>query len=79
MMGMEEMLNMVSQYVTVLMDRKMITNMSMVFTVWCNGVYDTMTGIDGAGSGLVAGSSVVQMVACGITTSFTFSYQLVQI
>ena len=64
MMGMEEMLNMVSQYVTVLMDSKMITNMSMVFTVWCNGVYDTMTGIDGAGNGVVAGSSVVQMVLC---------------
>ena len=31
MMGMEEMLNMVSQYVTVLMDSKMITNMSMVW------------------------------------------------
>ena len=60
-------------------DSKPRSNMSMVFTVWHNGVYGIMAGIEGTGSSDVAGSSVIQMVACGKTTSFTFSYQLVQI
>ena len=38
-------------------------NMSMVCTVWHNGVYVIMAGIDGTGSAGVAGSRVVQMVA----------------
>ena len=45
--------------------------MSMVCTVWHNGVYDNMTGIDYTGNGEGAGSSLDQMVASRKTTSYT--------
>jgi hypothetical protein len=50
--------------------------MSMMCTVWHNDVYKTMAGIDGTGSGWVAGSGEVQMVAFRKTTSFMFGILL---
>ena len=48
------------------------TNMSMMCTVWHNDVYKTMAGIDGTGSGWVAGSGVVHMVYSGKLLPFSF-------